>query len=335
MTRKQRITFHIAIWYYVFLYDATLNLNFQLLKQPLTYSMALVGMVLFYIHYLWLFPQLLKKGRYWQWGVGALLSMAATAGLRFLIEEVIFPATIGVSNYFPPYSATYYVMDNLHFLVNYIVMSVLVSAVEEWVTNRQEKNDLALQSKTAELSFLKSQVNPHFLFNSLNNIYTLAYKKSDDAPDAILKLSGIMRYMLEDSQEHEVLLARELEYMDDYVALQQLRYKNNAGFTMEVHGVVAAQRIAPLLLISFIENIFKHGDVTDTANPARVDLVVQDKELIFRTSNLVKKQHKDKVSGIGQQNVKRRLDLLYAGKYDLKIEERDNHYYCTLKLELA
>lgn len=335
MNKRQKILLHLLIWYFFLFYDNTINLEFSKWKEPLTYSFTVVGALVFYINYLFLFPRFLKKSKYLYWIIGVVLSMIVGAGARYLVEEVIYPRTIGIHNYFGDFTAFFYITDNLHFMVNYVSISVLVSAVEEWLQNRQEKNELALQSKTAELSFLKSQINPHFLFNSLNNIYTLAYKKSDNAPDAILKLSGIMRYMLEESQGHQVLLQREITYMEDYIALQQLRFKSGTNFTMQVHGDTGAQRIAPLLLIGFIENIFKHGDVMDEQQPARVDLIINGNELVFRGENTIKLQHKDAVGGIGQQNVKRRLDLLYPGKYDLQVTEKENRYYTTLKLQLA
>ncbi|RFM29889.1 sensor histidine kinase [Deminuibacter soli] len=335
MNKKQKLVLHLLVWYFNLFYDNTVNLNFHSWTNPLTYSMTIVGIVVFYVNYFLVFPRTMKKGRYVLWLAAALLSMVFGAGVRYLIEEVIYPHTIGVNNYYGDYTALFYIKDNLHYIAPWVVISVLVSALEEWMQNRQERNELAVQSKTAELSFLKSQINPHFLFNSLNNIYSLAYKKSDEAPEAILKLSGIMRYMLEQSQAHQVPLQKELEYMHDYIALQQLRFKNGSAFTMEVHGDVNGQQIAPLLLISFVENIFKHGDVTDTGMPARVQLLVNGNDLVFKGENTIKLQQKDHVSGIGQQNVKRRLDLLYAGKYDLKIAEKENRYYSTLKLVLA
>ena len=334
MTKKQKLFLHIGVWYFLLFFDETINFDFSKWGLPFAYTFALVCAVLFYLNYFFLFPFFLKKGKYLQWVIGASLCMGFAVALRYGIEEVLFPATVGIRNYKNPVTPGYYITDGMHFLVYYLVISLLVCAIEEWLRNKEEKNELAIQSKNAELSFLKSQVNPHFLFNSLHNIYTLAYKKSDAAPDAILKLSGIMRYMLEESREDKVLLVREIEYLQDYISLQELRFKDGPWFALDVCGHIMEQRIAPLLLISFIENMFKHGEMNEQAYPAQAVIKVCEKQLVLTTANKIKMQHKDKGKGIGLQNVQRRLELMYTGHYDLKIEQHEGLYYSTLKLML-
>ena len=217
----------------------------------------------------------------------------------------------------------------------FIFLSTVYKFTVDWFFNEKEKNDLEKQSLTAELSFLRSQINPHFLFNSLNNIYSLAYQKSDDTPTAILKLSEIMRYMLYESNDENVLLSKEISYLQSYIDLQKLRLKGEGQIELLVEGNIDKQTIVPLVLISFVENAFKHGVATNPNYPIKINISVFENNLLFTLSNLKNKQaNKDKTGGIGMANVKRRLDLTYPGQYKLNIENKVDDYFCELYLNL-
>ncbi|HEY1025410.1 MAG TPA: histidine kinase, partial [Sphingobacteriaceae bacterium] len=164
-------------------------------------------------------------------------------------------------------------------------------------------------------------------------IYSLSYQKSDKTPEAILKLSEIMRYMLYESNDSTVELSKELRYLENFIELQKLRFKDNTvDFTQT--GDIRDQRIAPLILIAFIENAFKHGIANDPQNPIRIHIEVCDGALKFNVVNKESKQNKDETGGIGLINVQRRLDLLYPEKYDLNISTADGVYTAELSLIL-
>jgi len=177
-------------------------------------------------------------------------------------------------------------------------------------------------------------VNPHFLFNSLNSIYSLAYQKSDAAPEAILKLSEIMRYMLYESNDGKVDLAKELQYLQNYIDLQKIRFGNKAFIDFKITGEVGNQKIVPLLLIAFIENAFKHGVANDPFIPIRLLINLDGVNLHFYIENKKHMNNRDIESGVGLSNVQRRLELLYAGRYKLDIQDRQDTYTCELSLVL-
>jgi LytS/YehU family sensor histidine kinase len=181
---------------------------------------------------------------------------------------------------------------------------------------------------------LKSQINPHFLFNSLNNIYSLAYQKSEKTPEAILKLSEIMRYMLYESNEDKVELSNEIRYLENYIELQKLRFKDNIYIKFEINGDPLGLMITPLVLISFVENAFKHGIATDSENPISISLNLTDGKLLFHVSNIKSSMNKDITGGIGLQNVQRRLSLIYKDRYRLQIDDTNDIYNCELYLNL-
>ena len=216
----------------------------------------------------------------------------------------------------------------------FIFLSTVLKFGSDWFINDKIKSNLENEKLIAELAFLKSQINPHFLFNSLNNIYSLAYQKADKTPEAILKLSEIMRYMLYESNEGKVALSEEIRYLENYIELQKLRFKDDTYIKFEIIGEVSEQQITPLILISFVENAFKHGLVNDPENPVSIYLKIEPAGILFRTTNKKSKQNKDDTGGIGLKNVRRRLDLIYTDKYKLHIEDKNDIYTCELYLNL-
>jgi two-component system LytT family sensor kinase len=194
-----------------------------------------------------------------------------------------------------------------------------------------EQKELELQNRTSELSFLRSQVNPHFLFNNLNTIYSLVYHKSEQALPAIAGLSELLRYMLYDNSE-KIELEQEISYIEKYISLQQLRFENPVAVKMKVAGNLKEMKIPPLLLIPFVENAFKHGAVSESKEWLWIDINMTGTELIFSCINTKANKHKDFTGGIGIDNVRKRLELLFKGRYELDI--RDNEHQFTVKLEL-
>lgn len=200
---------------------------------------------------------------------------------------------------------------------------------------------LAIERQTenlkTELAFLRSQVSPHFMFNVLNNMVTLARKKSDQLEPSLFKLSSLLRYMLYETDEEKVLLEREVEYLQSYVDLQVQRFGSKVKVNLVMSDFDKSCFIEPMLLIPFVENAFKHGTGFRQNSEINIELKTKDKLLEFVVSNYYDQsiaQPKDKTSGIGLQNVKRRLNLLYNNQHKLLIENRDNFFTVTLQLNL-
>lgn len=218
--------------------------------------------------------------------------------------------------------------------------STVLKIVSDWLRHTQEKQEMERQTIQTELRFLRSQINPHFLFNTLNSLYALSLKKADEAPDMILKLSEIMRYMLYDCNERLVPLHKEISYIRNYLDLERVRHGSRAEIEFTVEGEVTDQAVSPFMFTPFLENSFKHGVGPQLSGSfVHIQLWVDDDQVAFNITNSKPERKPQpgilRSGGIGMVNVKRRLELLYPEKYDLKIEDTPNTYGVTLNLELT
>lgn len=227
----------------------------------------------------------------------------------------------------------HFFMDNLFYSSIYIVYGITFYFIRYSYYKEIQQKELLLQSRQSELSFLRSQINPHFLFNSLNNIYSLAYQQSDRVLPAIASLSDLLRYMLYDTTE-KVPLEKETEYLQKYIELQKLRFEQPVRADLHIAGDTENVLIPPLLLIPFVENAFKHGDFTNGSG-LQMNIYTSNNKLHVYCHNKKGKQQKDIGGGIGLENVKRRLSLLYPGKHVLLIEDKNDSFTINLELTYA
>ncbi|WP_343669636.1 histidine kinase [Chitinophaga sp.] len=215
-----------------------------------------------------------------------------------------------------------------------LFMSGFIKIAQEWFKSEQQREALKLENLNAELKFLKSQINPHFLFNCLNTIYSLAHKHSAQTEHAIIKLSTIMRYMIYESNEDKVQLQQELQYLEDYIDIQRLRLPEDIVVDYAVQGNPAGLRIEPMLLVPFVENAFKHGISYAEPSFIAIAVAIERNQVRLVVENAVFRQRVAEKGGIGLQNVKKRLDLLYTEDHELEITEAENQFIVDLKIVL-
>lgn len=206
-----------------------------------------------------------------------------------------------------------------------------------WFKNEKIRKELETQKLQAELSFLKMQINPHFLFNALNNIYSLAVlEKAGKTGENIMKLSELIRYMLyeKEDEENKVSLDKEINHINSFIDLQKLRHEGDTYIHFSIEGNTSKKKIPPLLLFPLIENSFKHGILQDRIRPVAIQLKVTDEELAFTIHNHKNNYLKDRTGGIGLTNVRKRLNLLYPGKHLFTIRDSSDEFSVDLKLPL-
>jgi sensor histidine kinase YesM len=337
MKQRWQIFWHTFFWVCILLFCLVIaRNNTKLTINDLLVIIVLYGIInisLFYLNYLVMIPRFLDKKRYGLFALSIVVVVVLYGFGKYGVALIFKPYVlmrvkghiIGFGTYF---------MSTVYNSITFLFLSSVLKFTVDWFLNERIQRDLENQRLTAELAFLKSQINPHFLFNSLNSIYSLAYQRSETTPEAILKLSEIMRYMLYECNDNKVDLARELQYLQNYIDLQKIRFSNKAFIDFKITGKVENQQIVPLMLIAFIENGFKHGVANMPRSPIRLMIDVDDTHLHFYIQNKKHNNNRDASGGIGLNNVKRRLDLLYPGKYNLDIRDETDTYTVELSLIL-
>lgn len=337
MKRNWQIFWHVVFWVSIVSYFVIVSHNdSKISTEGLIVVFIVFGFInigLFYLNFLYLIPRFLDKKKYRIYSLALFITIIFFGLIKFGVAASYKSLLLVHDNGKTVSFGTYFVRTSLSSIF-FLFLSVALKFSVDWFLNERVQRDLENQRLSAELAFLKSQINPHFLFNSLNSIYSLAYQKSDTAPEAILKLSEIMRYMLYESNDNKVDLAKELQYLQNYIDLQKIRFGNKAFVDFKITGEVGDQKIVPLLLIAFIENAFKHGVANDPAAPICLRINLDGTHLHFFMENRKHMLNRDTEGGIGLNNVQRRLELLYAGKYNLTIQDEANTYTCELSLVL-
>jgi two-component system LytT family sensor kinase len=217
-------------------------------------------------------------------------------------------------------------------------ISTGVKVVEQWFQSERKAKEIENEKLNTELSFLKAQINPHFLFNTLNNIYSLAAVQSEKTAEAVMKLSSIMRYVLTEVKNDNVPLEKEILFITHYIELQKLRLTDKSKVDFKIIGETDGKQISPLLFLAFVENAFKYGISTRDLSPIHIRMELKNNELCFSVTNnkymgtLLKST--DNNTGIGIENARRRLELLYKNRYTLQIADTSTTYTVNLHIHL-
>lgn len=324
------LIFHVLLISIVFIFYAFDRKDSTVEMHEVTFFLNYVAAA--YLINFWLLPRFLYKKRYLVFASIVLLLLAAVIAIEEgVIEKIYFPDTRGKG--FPG------VFDNLLGIMP--VITILVGFKFAWDAFQKQRqvDDLKLAVQESELQFLKTQINPHFLFNNLNNLYAYALEKSDKTPEIILELSGVLRYLLYECQEKYVPLSKEIEQLHNFINLSKLQLEDRGTIDVSVNNQAKKELcIAPFLLSVFIENAFKHSGSSQSKNiKIKVDLsIMEDGNLYFYCENTFSKNtNTERLSkGIGLENVKKRLQLIYPGEHTLLIQEIDQFFQVTLNLNL-
>lgn len=292
-------------------------LNIHLLK-------SFVSIGFFYFCYKYTLPYYFQKKKYLAFIVYTILYISSFT----LVSQYII--NIFTENIYLNEMSRHYVSAS--YKVRFVIMTIASFSLFFY----ERYHSLKLEKINTELLALKAQINPHFLFNTLNGIYGLSLSGSKKTSDSILKLASIMRYVLTVSTRDKVYLSQELEYMNDYIELQRIRLSSKTTVVYKVDGYIKNQQIPPLLFINFIENAFKYGVSNETETIIDIKINVQEKSVILFVKNdkTLSGLNHDASANIGMPNIKQRLYLLYGSNYDLNIKDQKNKYELFLKINL-
>lgn len=332
------VLFWVAVWFF-YLYFFSYNSNdrdyiiwFSSLTLPVTILMT-------YVMIYYLIPKYLLTKRYWKFALYTFYTIVISSNI---IVPLIFGSFIFISNFnlthMPPMSKNIvFVLIMVYLIVGVVsFVNILNQNFKTISQNKELQNKILeaqLQLKEQELNYLKMQIHPHFLFNTLNTIYGFALKQSKHTPEIILMLSNLLDYILYQINKPKVNLVDEVEHIKEYIELERIRFKDTLKVNFTSDNIDGNIEIAPMLLIPFVENAFKHGNLINGYLTINIDIKSQNNRLKFAISNTVFNEETNKTKGgIGLENIKKRLDLNYKNKYDLIVENSENLFKVNLSI---
>lgn len=329
---------HSAYWVLItgfFIYEK----RYLIYKASMPYFVACVGgrivllIIIAYLNLQYFLPRYLLRKRYLAYFTAIILSVIGYLTVQSLFDFYLYGYVVGpIRNSSLIESLSYNFFSTLWYLGLMLALKLSM----DWYGQQLTIQKITVEKLNAQVNFLRAQINPHFLFNILNNLYALTLKKSEHAPDVVLKLSEMMEYMLYDSTGEKVPLEKEISYLNSYMELERLRFSGEAAIDLSINAELNGCEIAPLLLLPLVENAFKHGlgkqtkggwlKVTINLEQSTLEVIIENTK---STSNV-----KNGKGGIGLDNLRKRLDLLYPGRYTLQLEDKTNTFWVKLVIDL-
>jgi hypothetical protein len=341
-----RVLFHTGGWILLYLLPPLIMQS--RIKLPGNFGEIMSWILVitfFYINYLWLVPNFLSRRRFIVYFAGILMMLSASYFSTEIYVRHKYRTEIAGRdrNEHPEGQKIHHKPPRIRgffsslFCFAVLALGTSIRVTEGWYINEKQKKEMENQKLGAELSLLKSQMNPHFFFNTLNSIYSLAIVKSDRTPEAVVKLSELMRYIIYDTEHRVVPLSKEVEYIANYIELQRLRLPGEVKVILKTDLGKADAVIEPLLLLPFVENAFKHGVDVEKGGTITIDIRMTGNTLKLHLENPLvddKDSMKDKQKGIGVDNTIKRLELLYKGNYTFTAGPVKNYYIVDLVLKI-
>lgn len=335
---QKGVLYHIFFWVVFFFFLIIMDSGDTSLITKMIHKLIRIifYVLIVYSNLNYLFPKYLKSNNVLVYVILLFLLVALATPIEVALHYLLF------NNEGMTFSDVFTLKNNSRFFLGSFFIafsSSIYKIINDWVEHQRERSELQKQNLRSELKFLKTQINPHFFFNTLNSLYALTLKKSDKAPEIVLKLSDMMRYMLYESNERTIALSKEIAYINNYLDLEKLRHGDNFAISFDLEGDANGHQIAPLLFIPFLENSFKHGldhELKSGYVTIKLSITDNDLELIVKNSKPKRIKGHDglkKIGGIGLTNVRRRLNILYPNKFTLETHDLDSEFLVKMNLK--
>jgi len=335
LPRSREVAIHLIFWVIWFYYMVVvISENGPEIVKPSLFITTgiIIYFITFYVNYLFVLPKVFKPFKWAKAIVAYIVVSIFFSGLRYLVEEIITLKLLNQNNYFHDTSITFYLYDNIFYASKPILFSTVLWVVILLIRTLDYNNFIIQEQKNTEIKFLKSQINPHFVFNTLNNIYSMVHFQSPHALSSIEKLGDIMRFTTYEAPRERIRLSEEIKYMKAYIELEELRHYEKAFVRMDIDVTDEHMEIPPYILSPLIENALKHGRFSQKT-PIEVFLFCDEKRLVFEVKNVIGTQKKDKLGGIGLDNLTNRLEILYPQKHTLDIVRTETIFSANLKID--
>ncbi|MDN5204986.1 histidine kinase [Fulvivirgaceae bacterium BMA10] len=332
----RHITFWIVYWFSWVLLDVMGGAPFNLASYR--YFGCFVEIPFYYLHMYYLWPKLIKQRRYFSYFISFIIILIISAILVRLYEYyIMFPILMERTNLPDGHFTVHRVLGMARAILLWFGPPTAIKIFRDWSANKVNLEKAKKEQKASELNFLKSQMNPHFLFNTLNNLYALALKGSQKTPDALLQLSNLLSYTLYESTEDKVSLEKEIHHLNNYIELEKLRFGNRLNVQLAILGDMKDVKVPPLILVPMVENAFKHCSLNERGSvDIQIKIAFRNGTLHISTINPVAQTavKEDNKNGIGVNNILKRLQILYPQKHMFKMEKRNQKFHADLDIEL-
>lgn len=342
---QYRWLWHVLFWIavyggYTISYGGYGDLNY-LHEAHVNAGLLPIRIIFTYLFIYLLIPRLLLKKKYKAFALATIIHAIVMGFCIWMFYYFVYylPGLSESSNESDKLPVFYAGKIFVSIISNYAIplSAATIKLFKWWYLDQQYKVQLEKDRLASELKYLKAQVHPHFLFNTLNNLYALTLKKSPNAPDIVLKLSSLLDYMLYHTNAKYVLLEKEINILENYLDLEKLRYGDRLELNYNVIGDISGYNIAPLTLFPFIENAFKHGASKDSTAPKiNITIITEKEQLILKVANSInnnKVAETGESNGLGLKNIKRQLDLVYPHNHNLDITANHNNFAIELTLK--
>lgn len=313
------------------LYNVENNQAFFTPASLFSYTMYVVQILTILFNYFFIAPKFLKSINWKNIFISLFLSFTFFILMRFGIEQVLTDYLFDTINYYPNTSLLFYVFDNFHFASFVVFSSLFLWIVIDLIQSNEINQQIEREKNQAEIQFLKAQINPHFLFNTLNNIYSLIQFKPDLALKGIENLSSIMRFTTYETNKDQIEIEKEIDYVEQYLALEKMRYGEQFFIEYQIRVKDKHQKIYPYLISPLIENALKHGVVKDSNHPIKINIHLDSGFCNVEVKNKINAYQKDSTNGIGLENLRKRLNFYFGKNYVLDINSDENRFSVELK----
>lgn len=304
--------------------------------QPWIIALTIsVGFILFFyaISAYSIFYKWRNKKPFWINIVTLLCCIFLIISLRYLVEEIIFRNFFGFGNYRKGVDLSYYFLDNFYYAFQYCALGIIFYFWQYSKFKDERTNQLLLENQQMELDLLRSQTNPHFLFNTLNNIYALVHKDKDKALNALEKLSLLLRYSLYKTNT-VVSLENEISQIKNFIDLESLRHIHPPEINLKIEGLNKSVKVPQFILLPFVENAFKHGKLQSKTHPIEITINVNNDTLLYKVTNEIEEKKKDKIGGLGLDNLKKRLELLFPENHVFSCKSDDTLFKAQIEIPI-
>ncbi len=333
--RKNKVLLIHGLFWLYFLYDQYVNFdgNWSFSFGLFNITFLIVSLTAFYLNYCIVLPFVFKSFGWIKLVISQLIVFVLFGILRYLFDQVLTLWLFNEQNYFEGTDFLFIIYDNFHFGFKTIFTSMSIFLIVHTFETIRLKEALEKEKREAEITALKAQINPHFLFNTLNNIYALIQFNPNDALKAVNELSLMMRFTTYESQKDTISIMQEIDFMKSLIEITKLSYPNIDFMKANFDESVLSYKIEPYLLSPFLENAIKHGEISSN-DPIMLKLSNEGTQIKFYVKNKISEKNKDQSPGIGLENIKKRLTYLYPNKHQLNINIYEDYFSVDLIIDL-